>query len=81
MLGRFQGILIRNHYKKYIFFTIFVLAMKSRWMGWVVDVRQIRDEKCIHSCAEETLKGRELVGLLADEWQDNVKEIWCEDVV
>jgi len=41
----------------------------------VVDVTRIRDEKCIHSCAGEIVKGRELVGLLATEWQDSVKEM------
>jgi hypothetical protein len=61
-------------------FTVFVMAMKSRWMGWVVDVTGIREEKCIHICAGETLKGSELVGLLGDRWQDNIKEM-CEDVV
>jgi len=30
------------------------MAMKSRWVGWVVDVTRIRDEKCIHNCAGET---------------------------
>ena len=62
-------------------FTVFVMAMKSRWMGWVVDVTRIRNEKCIQSCAGETLKGRELVCLLADGWQDNIKEVGCENVV
>jgi len=51
------------------------MAMKSRWMRWVLDVTRIRDENCIHSCAAESLKGRELVCLLADEWHDNIKEM------
>jgi hypothetical protein len=75
MVGSFQGVLICNHYKKYILFIIFVMAMKSRWMGWVVDVTRMRDKKCIHRCAGETLKGRELVGSLADGWHDNIKEM------
>jgi hypothetical protein len=74
MVGSFQDVLIRNHYNKNILFTVFVMAMKSRWMGWVVDVTRIRDDKCLHSCAGETLKGRELVSLFADGWQDDIKE-------
>ena len=35
MVGSFQGVFIRNHYKKYILFTVFVMAMKSRWVGGV----------------------------------------------
>lgn len=46
-----------------------------------MDVTRIRDEKCLHSCPGETLKGGELVGSLPDGWQDNIKETGCEDVV
>jgi hypothetical protein len=70
----FQDILILNHYKAYILITTY-----GDEVGGGCNTNK-RDEKCIHSFARETLKGRELFGLLAGRWQDNIKELGREDV-